>query len=85
MRTALADTYIAIRTNFFGVVSIAQLVEMTDHVVLVLGSVVEVLSSNPAVGHKYSNIFQHLPAKLIYYISLYTCISVENVMRHSMK
>ena len=48
--TALADTYIsAIRTNFFGVVSIAQLVEVTDSAVL--GGVVEVVSSIPAVGH----------------------------------
>ena len=57
--TALADTYIsAIRTIFFGVVSIAQLVEVTDSAVL--GGVAEVVSSNPTVGHK--NIFQHLPA-----------------------
>ena len=44
--------------NLFGVVSIAQLVEVTDSAVL--GGVAEVVSSNPAVGHK--NIFQHLPA-----------------------
>ena len=58
MCTALANTYIsAIRTIFFGVVSIAQLVEVTDSAVL--GGVAEVVSSNPMVGHK--NIFQHLP------------------------
>ena len=34
-----------------------------------LGGVVEGLSSNPTVGHK--NIFQHLPAQLIYYFSPY--------------
>ena len=52
--TALADTYIsAIRTIFFGVVSIAQLVEVADSAVL--GGVVEVVSSIPTVGHK--NIF----------------------------
>ena len=42
----------------YGVVSIAQLVEVTDNAVL--GGVAEVVSSNLAVGHK--NIFQHLPA-----------------------
>ena len=42
---------------FGGVVSIAQLVEVTDSAVL--GGVVEVVSSNPTVGNK--NIFQHLP------------------------
>ena len=59
MCTALADTYIsAIRTIFLGVVSIAQLVEVTDSAVL--GGVVELESSNPTVGHE--NIFQHFPA-----------------------
>ena len=54
-----ANTYIsAIRTIFFGIVSIAQLVEVTDRAAL--GDVAEVVSSNPTVGHK--NIFQHLPA-----------------------
>ena len=43
--TALANAYIsAIRTIFFGVVSIAQLVEVTDSAVL--GGVAEVVSSN---------------------------------------
>ena len=44
--------------SFFWVVSIAQLVDVTYSAVL--GGVAEVVSSNPAVGHK--NIFQHLPA-----------------------
>ena len=57
--TALADTYIsAIRTIFIGVVLKAQLVEVTDSAVL--GGVVEVVSSNPAVGHKiFFSIFRH--------------------------
>ena len=57
--TALADTYIsAIRIIFTGVVSIVQLVEVTDSAVL--GGVVEVVSSIPAVGHKiFFNIFRH--------------------------
>ena len=51
MYTALADTYIsAIRTILFGVVSLAQLVEVADSAVL--GGVVEVMSSIPTVGHK---------------------------------
>ena len=59
MCTALANTYIsAIRTICFGVVSIAQLVEVTASAVL--GGVAEVVNLNPTVGHK--NIFQHLPA-----------------------
>ena len=44
--------------NLFWVVSIAQLVEMTDSAVL--GGVAKFVSSNPTVGHK--NIFHHLPA-----------------------
>ena len=45
--------------NLLGmVVSVAQLVEVTDSAVL--GGVAEVVSLNPTVGHK--NIFQHLPA-----------------------
>ena len=44
--------------NLFGVVSIAQFVEVTDSAVL--GGVAEVVSSNSTVGHK--NIFHHLPA-----------------------
>ena len=57
--TALADTYInAIRTIFFVVVSIAQLVEVADSAEL--GDVVEVVSSIHTVGHE--NIFQHFQA-----------------------
>ena len=52
--------------SFFGVISIAQLVEVTDSAVL--GSVAEVVSSNLTVGHKH--IFQPR-ALLIYYISPY--------------
>ena len=44
--------------NLFGVISTAQLVEVSDSAVL--GGVVEVVSLIPAVGHK--NIFQHFPA-----------------------
>ena len=57
--TALADTYIrAIRTIFFEVVSIAQLGKVSDSAVL--GGVVEVVSSIPAVGHKlFFSIFRH--------------------------
>ena len=55
----IANTYIsAIRANFLGVASTAQLVEVTDSAVL--GGVAEVVSSNPTVGHR--TIFQHLPA-----------------------
>ena len=43
--------------NLFGVVSIAQSVAVADSVVL--GGVVEVVSSIPTVDHK--NIFKHLP------------------------
>ena len=57
--TVLDDTYIsAIRTIFLGVVSIPQLVEVTDSAVL--GGIVEVMSSIPAVGHKILfSIFRH--------------------------
>ena len=57
--TALADTYIcAIRAIFFGVVSIEQLVEVTDSAVL--GGVVEVVSPIPAVGQKiFFSIFRN--------------------------
>ena len=41
-----------------GVVSIAQLVEVTDSAVL--GGVAEVVSSNPTVGHKiFFSIYRH--------------------------
>ena len=59
--TALADTNIsAFRTIFLGVVSIAQLVGVTDSAVL--GGVVEAVSSNPTatVSHKYFSAFTGL-------------------------
>ena len=57
--TALANTYISsIRTILFGVVSIAQLVEVTDSAVL--GGVAEVVSLNSRWVIKI--FFQHLPA-----------------------
>ena len=44
--------------NLSGVVSVAQLVEVTDSAVL--GGVVEVVSSIPAVDHKiFFSIFRH--------------------------
>ena len=44
--------------NLFGVVSIAQLVEVTDNAVL--GGVVDVVSSIPSVGHIiFVSIFRH--------------------------
>ena len=44
--------------NLFWVVSIAQLVEVTDSAVL--GGVVEVVSSIPTVGHKiFFSVFRH--------------------------
>ena len=62
--TALSDTYISsFRTMFFWVVTIAQLVEVTDSTVL--GGVGEVVRWSTS-SH---NIFQYLPAaKLIYYL-----------------
>ena len=59
MCTALANTYIsAVRTIFFGVVSIAQSVEVTDSAVL--GGVAEVVSSNPSWAIKiFFSIFRH--------------------------
>ena len=51
--TALTETYISAIRTIFGVVSIAQLVEMADSAVL--GGVVDVVSSNPTMGHE--NIF----------------------------
>ena len=44
----------------------AQLVEVTDSAVL--GGVVEVVSSNPTVGHK--NIFQHYRHSDLIYLSI---------------
>ena len=57
--TVLANTCIsAIRTIFFGVVSIAQSVEVTDSAVL--GGVAEVVSSNPSWAIKiFFSIFRH--------------------------
>ena len=57
--TALADTYIsAIQTIFLGDVSIAQLVVVTDSALL--GGIIEVVSSIPAVGHKiFFSVFRH--------------------------
>ena len=49
-----------------GVASIVQLIEVTD--CAVLGGVVEVVSLNPAVGHKY---FSAITGILISYISPY--------------
>ena len=68
MCTALANTpnNCAIRTIFFGVVSIAQLVEVTDSAVL--GSVAEVVSSNPRWVIKYFSAFTGI---VVYYISPY--------------
>ena len=57
---------------FLGVISIAQLVEVTDSAVL--GGVAEVVSSNPTVGHK--NIFQHLPAVDLLFLSLSLFLSL---------
>ena len=76
--TALADTYISsIRTIFLGVVSIAQLVEVTDSAVL--GGVVEVVGSISAVGQKiFFIIFQHsyllYLSISIFIINLYQCL-----------
>ena len=57
-RKKLYYIYCSSRTIFFGVVSIAQLVEVKDSAVL--GGVVEVLSSNPTVGHKiFFSIYRH--------------------------
>ena len=64
----LANTYIsAIRTIFFGVVSIAQLVEVTDSAVL--GGVAEVVSSNPRWVIKYFSAFTGIVDLL--YLSIY--------------
>ena len=69
--TALADTYIsATRTTFFGVVSIGQLVEVTDSAVL--GGVVEVVSSIPMEGHINFSAFSGIIDLL--YLSISSCI-----------
>ena len=55
----IANTYIsAIRTIFFGVVSIAQSVEVPDSAML--GGVAEVVSSNPRWAIKiFFSIYRH--------------------------
>ena len=69
--TGLADTYIsAIPTILFGVVSMAQLVEVT--VSAKLGGVVEVVSSISAVGHKYFSAFSGI-VDLLYCANIF-CI-----------
>ena len=68
--TALANTYIsAIRTIFFGVVSIAQLVEVTDSAVL--GGVAEVVSSNPRWVIKIFSAFTGIVDLLYLSISIF--------------
>ena len=71
MCTALANTYMsAIRTIFFGVVSIAQLVEVTN--CAVLGGAAEVVSSNPRWVIKYFSAFTGIVVLL--YLSIYIYI-----------
>ena len=71
----IANTYIsAIRTIFYGVVSIAQSVEVTDSAVL--GGVAEVVSSNPRWAIKYFSAFSGIVdllylSILIFIINLY--------------
>ena len=68
--TALADSYIsAIRIIFFGIGSIAQLVEVTDSAVL--GDVVEVVSSIPVVGHKIFSAISGIVDLLFISISIF--------------
>ena len=70
MCTALANTYIsAIRTIFFGVVSMAQLVEVTDSAVL--GGVAEVVSSNPRWVIKYFSAFTGIVDLLYHSVSIF--------------
>ena len=70
MCTALANTYIsAIRTIFLGVVSIAQLVEVTDSAVL--SCVAEVVSSNPRWVIKYFSAFTGIVDLLYLSISIF--------------
>ena len=59
----------AIRTIVFGVVSIAQLVKVTDS--RLLGSVVEVVSSIPTVLiyiYIFVEVVSSIPTVLIYYV-----------------
>ena len=70
MCTALANTYVsAIRTIFFGVVSMAQLVEVTDSAVL--GGVAEVVSSNPRWVIKYFSAFTGIADLLYHSVSIF--------------
>ena len=70
MCTALANTYVsAIRTIFFGVVSMAQLVEVTDSAVL--GGVAEVESSNPRWVIKYFSAFTGIVDLLYHSVSIF--------------
>ena len=70
MCTALANTYVsAIRTIFFGAVSMAQLVEVTDRAVL--GGVAEVVSSNPRWVVKYFSVFTGIVDLLYHSVSIF--------------
>ena len=61
------------------VVSIAHVEEVTDDAVL--GSVVEVVSSNPAVGYKYFSAFTGIDDLLSLHINLqYKSVSISNPM-----
>ena len=77
----ISHTYInAIRTIFNGVVSIAQLVDVTDSAVL--GDVVEVVSSITMVGHKFFfSIFRHSLFIISFHMNLhYKSVSVSDPM-----
>ena len=70
MCTALANTYVsAIRTIFFGVDSMAQLVEVTDSAVL--GGVAEVVSWNPRWVIKYFSAFTGIVDLLYHSVSIF--------------
>ena len=70
MCTALANTYVsAIRTIFFGVVSMAQLVEVTDSAML--GGVAEVASSNPRWVITYFSAFTGIVDLLYHSVSIF--------------
>ena len=70
MCTALANTYVsAIRTMFFGVVSMAQLVEVTNSAVL--GGVAEVVSSNPRWVIKYFSAFTGIVDLFYHSVSIF--------------
>ena len=76
MCTALANTYIsAIRTIVFGVVSMAQLVEVTDSAVL--GGVAEVVSLNPKWVIKYFSAFTGIVDLLYLSISVFIKICIS--------